>query len=154
MRPEYYADLYRQYQTYVRNYSGNTVFKIACGPNAADYSWTEVLMREAAPYMYGLGLHYSTRPLEESWDVKGPATGFDEHAWFSTLSHCLRMEELIRKHSVIMDHYDPDRRVALVIQEPERVKPTAFKRVQFNGEKVTAILPPMSVCVLSIEVRS
>ena len=39
-------------------------------------------------------------------------------------------------------------------QEPERVKPTAFKRVQFNGEKVTAILPPMSVCVLSIEVRS
>jgi len=46
MRPEYYADLYRRYQSYVRNLSGNTIFKIACGPSAADYVWTEVLMRE------------------------------------------------------------------------------------------------------------
>src|SRR5436309_9391674 len=99
MRPDYYADLYRRYQSYVRNFSGNTVFKIACGPNAADYSWTEVLMREAAPYMYGLSLHYYTRPLQESWEVKGPATGFDEQAWFDTLSHGLCMEELISKHS-------------------------------------------------------
>ncbi len=35
MRPEYYADLYRRYQSYVRDLSDNTVFKIACGPNAA-----------------------------------------------------------------------------------------------------------------------
>jgi alpha-L-arabinofuranosidase len=117
MRPEYYADLYRRYQTYVRNYSGNTVSKIACGANAADYSWTEVLMREAARYMYGLSLHYYTRPHEGNWNAKGPATGFNEHDWFSTLSHCLHMDELIRKHSTIMDHYDPDRRVALVVDE-------------------------------------
>ena len=41
MRPEYYADLFRRYATYVRNYGDNKVFKIACGPNAGDYSWTE-----------------------------------------------------------------------------------------------------------------
>lgn len=117
MRPEYYADLYRRYQTYVRNFSDNTVAKIACGPNAADYSWTEVLMREAAAYMYGLSLHYYTRPLEEVWNIKGPATGFAEDAWFSTLSHCLRMEELIGRHSAIMDRYDPDKQVALIVDE-------------------------------------
>lgn len=117
MRPEYYADLYRRYQSYVHSLSGNTIFKIACGANAADYSWTEVLMREAASKMHGLSLHYYTRPLEESWDIKGPATGFDEEAWFSTLSHCLRMEELIRRHGAIMDRYDPDKNVALIVDE-------------------------------------
>ena len=117
MRPEYYADLYRRYQSYVRNLSGNTIFKIACGPTAADYNWTEVLMREAGRYMHGLGLHYYTRHREESWDSKGPATGFDEHAWFRTLHNCLRTEELIRRHSTIMDHYDPDKHVALIVDE-------------------------------------
>ena len=42
MRPEYYADQYRRYQTYVKNFSGNRIFKIACGPSGADYEWTEV----------------------------------------------------------------------------------------------------------------
>ena len=57
----------------------------------------------------------ATRTLEET--RKGPATGFDESAWFATLSNCLRIEELIRRHSTIMDHYDPDKRVALIVDE-------------------------------------
>jgi alpha-N-arabinofuranosidase len=129
MRPQYYADLYRRYQSYVRNLSGNKIFKIACGPNGADYAWTEVLMREGAtripwnetlmrevtPYMDGLSLHYYTVP--GTWDAKGAATGFDERAWFITLSKCLRMDELIRRHSTIMDRYDPDKRVAFIVDE-------------------------------------
>ena len=47
MTPEFYADQYRRYATYVRNFGGNHIFKIACGPNGGDYHWTEVLMREA-----------------------------------------------------------------------------------------------------------
>lgn len=116
MRPEYYADLYRRYQTYVRDLSGNTVFKIACGPNKADYTWTEVVMREAAPHMDGLSLHYYTLP-NEVWSAKGPATGFDEREWFNTIDHCLRMDELIKRHTTIMDHYDPGKRVALIVDE-------------------------------------
>ncbi len=116
MRPEYYADEYRRFQTYVRNFSGNTVFKIACGPNSDDYRWTEVLMREAAGHMAGLTLHYYTVPTGH-WDAKGAATGFDEAGWFATLHQGLRMEELIAKHSVIMDKYDPAKRVALMVDE-------------------------------------
>ncbi|MGE7052567.1 alpha-N-arabinofuranosidase, partial [Paenibacillus glucanolyticus] len=44
MRPEYYADLYRRYQTYVRNYGDNKIYKIACGPNVDDYRWMETVM--------------------------------------------------------------------------------------------------------------
>ena len=116
MRPDYYADLYRRYQTYVRNFSPNHVFKIACGPNTDDYRWTEVLMREAARYMDGLSLHYYTVPGPD-WQHKGSATVFDEAAWFTTLRKCLRMDELIQRHAQIMDQYDPEKRVALVVDE-------------------------------------
>lgn len=46
MRPEYYADEYRRYATYVRNFGENPIYTIACGPNMDDYHWTEVMMRE------------------------------------------------------------------------------------------------------------
>lgn len=115
MRPEYYADLYRRYQTYVRNYSGNRVYKIACGANSGDYRWTEVLMREAARWMDGLSLHYYTVP--GTWQKKGSATEFDEAEWFVTLKKALHIEELIKRHISIMDSYDPQGRVGLVVDE-------------------------------------
>lgn len=116
MRPEYYADIYRQFATYVRNYGDNKVFKIACGPNSADYKWTEVLMENAGKFMDGLSLHYYTVPGED-WNDKGPATGFTEEDYYWTLNKTLFMEELLVKHSAIMDKYDPEKRVALLVDE-------------------------------------
>ena len=34
MRPEYYADLYKRYQSFCKNFSGNTLYKIASGPSS------------------------------------------------------------------------------------------------------------------------
>lgn len=116
MRPEYYADEYRRYSTYVRNFGGNRVCKIACGANSDDYKWTEVLMREAGNKMQGLSLHYYTLPTG-NWENKGSSTEFDEAEWFSTLRKTLYMEELISKHGTIMDYYDPDKKVGLIVDE-------------------------------------
>jgi len=116
MRPQYYADVYRQYATYVRNYSDNKIYKIACGANDFNYEWTEVLMREAGKHMDGLSLHYYTLPTGV-WSDKGAATGFGEEEWFETLRRTLFMEELLEKHSAIMDKYDPERRVGLIVDE-------------------------------------
>jgi alpha-N-arabinofuranosidase len=122
MRPEYYADLYRRYATYCRNYGKNKLFKIACGSNNDNYHWTEVLMREASQHghgsshiMDGLSLHYYTVPGE--WDKKGSATDFSLEEWDITMEKALYMDELIQKHSTIMDRYDPEKRVALVFDE-------------------------------------
>ncbi|MEJ6951775.1 alpha-N-arabinofuranosidase [Natronospora cellulosivora (SeqCode)] len=115
MRPEYYADLYRRYQTYVRNYGDNKIFKIAGGANVDDYHWTEVLMERAAKFMDGLSLHYYTVP--KVWEDKGSATDFDKDEWFATMKKTLYMEELIQKHGTIMDKYDPEKRVGLIIDE-------------------------------------
>lgn len=117
MRPEYAADLFRRYQTFVKVPEDQTIFKVAPGANSDDYHWTDVMMREAAGYMDGISLHYYTVPGAGGWPPTASSTDFDEHAWIDTLALTLRMDELITRHSAVMDKYDPKKRVALVVDE-------------------------------------
>lgn len=116
MRAEYYADQYRRYATYVRNFGDNKIYKIAGGASVEDYHWTEVLMREAGKQMDGLSLHYYTR-VSKDWSVQGSATEFDENEWFLVLQNAFYMEELVNRHSNIMDKYDPEKKVGLIVDE-------------------------------------
>jgi alpha-N-arabinofuranosidase len=116
MRPEYYADVYRQYATFIKNHSGNHIQKLAVGSHDDNYKWTEVLMSQAANQMDGLSLHYYTLPTSD-WGKKGSATQFGEKEWHATLVRTLRMEEFIQRHSAIMDKYDPQKRVGLMVDE-------------------------------------
>lgn len=121
MRPEYYGDLYRRYQTYIRNYDDKKkIKKIACGPNAGDYHWTEKLLETTFDhgngFMDGLSLHYYTLPTG-NWSKKGSSTDFDEVSWYQTLSRTLYMKELIERHGAIMDKYDPDKKIGMIIDE-------------------------------------
>ena len=117
MRPEYYSDLYRRYATYCRNYSGNQLFKVASGSNADDYNWTEVLMKQITPWnMNGMSLHYYTVPTGE-WSHKGSATEFDEEEYYKTIRSTLGIEGMIIRHSGIMDRYDPEHKVGLIVDE-------------------------------------
>lgn len=116
MRPEYYADLYRRFQTYIRRYQGNTPYKIACGAYGENVEWTEVLMKRVGrQLMHGLSYHYYT--VFEDWGHKGSATQFEEYRWFGTLKTTLKMDELIDIHTTIMDRYDPDKKVGMIIDE-------------------------------------
>lgn len=115
MRAEYYADEYRRYQTYVRQYGDQPIYKIACGPAVDDYYWTEVLMKNAGRFMDGLSLHHYA--MTGAWEDKGPATGFEEKEWWSLIKHAQYMDELITRHSAIMDQYDPEKRVGLIVDE-------------------------------------
>ena len=102
MRPEYYADVYRKYQTYVKSYGDNAIFKIASGSHDDDYYWTEVLMEKAGGCMDGLSLHYYT-VSGECWEDKGSATEFGHEEYFRCLKKALAMDNLLTKHSAIMD---------------------------------------------------
>ncbi len=116
MRPEYYADEYRRYAIFIKDYSGNHIQKLAVGSHDDYYGWTEVLMAQAAKYMHGLSLHYYTLPTS-NWARKGSATEFGEKEWHATLVRTLRLDEFIEKHSAIMDKYDPQKRVGLMVDE-------------------------------------
>jgi len=116
MRPEYYADVYRRYQTFCRTYGENRPFRIACGPSDFNYRWTEVLMREAAPFMDGLSAHYYTL-CGDTWANKGSATDFTTEEYYKTLKRASRMEELISGHDAVMTRYDPEKRIGLIVDE-------------------------------------
>lgn len=115
MRPEYYADLYRQFQTYLRNFGDNQLYKIAGGSHDELYHWTAVLMQQAAKQMHGLSLHCYSHPGAQH--ASGSATNFGEGEWFSTLKSALRIEGLIKKHGGIMDRYDAGKKVGMIVDE-------------------------------------
>ncbi len=114
MRPEYYADLYRHYVTFLK--ANPSPIRIASGANGSGLPWTEVLMREAARHMDAISVHYYTLPTGK-WDVKGRATGFTEDEWWATLARTWRMEWIVTEHARIMDKYDPAKRVGLYVDE-------------------------------------
>lgn len=117
MTAEYYADQYKRYASYCKNYPNARLRKIAGGANSFDYHWTETLMKNVPlGMMWGVSLHYYTLPTGK-WNAKGSATKFDEKEYFNTMKNCLKMDELVTKHSAIMDKYDSTKRVALVVDE-------------------------------------
>ena len=117
MTADFYADQYKRYAVYARDYPNAPLIKIASGANSGDYNWTESLMKNVGPgRMWGITLHYYTIP-SGSWGKKGSATAFDEKEYFNTMKNCLVMEDLVTRHSTIMDKYDPAKRTALVVDE-------------------------------------
>jgi alpha-N-arabinofuranosidase len=118
MSPEYYADNYRRYATYARNCGDTKLYKIACGSHDDYYEWTQVVMEKTTKkgrLLDGLSLHYYTIPGE--WAHKGASTVFDEHEWLVTMRKAYYMDELVRRHGAIMDTYDPEQTVGIIVDE-------------------------------------
>ncbi len=116
MRPEYYVDIYRKYATFM---SGADVegglYKIASGASNDDYNWTEVLMKNIPKSMLqGVALHHYS---VIDWDAKGSDVDFDEETYFNSMKESWLMEELITKHTAIMDKYDAKKEVDLIVDE-------------------------------------
>jgi alpha-N-arabinofuranosidase len=116
MKPEYYADEYRKYATFISDWENTGgLLRIASGASDADYNWTETLMKNIPLNMLG-GVamhHYSV--IE--WNKKGPAIDFSEGQYFAIMKQAWKMEELVTNHSAIMDKYDPQKKIALVVDE-------------------------------------
>ncbi|MBC3785634.1 alpha-N-arabinofuranosidase [Spirosoma utsteinense] len=118
MKPDYYANIFRQYSTFMNPKVGDErIFRIASGASDNDYNWTETLMKNIPnTLMEGLAMHhYSVLSWGEG--KKGSATQFPDEEYFKTMQQALLMDELIEKHSAVMDKYDPEKKVALIVDE-------------------------------------
>lgn len=118
MRPEHYADLYLRYNTYVRNYDKSKMcYRVACGPNAEDYDWTDKVMELAHSKIDGISLHYYT----DIWDIetkkKKSATDFTVKQYYQILAQAYKIDELITRHIERMNRHDISRRVDLIVDE-------------------------------------
>ena len=116
MRAEFYADQYQRFASFIKAPTNNTPLRVAGGPHDEDYKWTEALMSQAVKNLDAVSLHYYTFP-GTTWSDKGTSTNFNEASWALTLQKTLRMDEFLTKHSVVMDKYDPKKRVGLFPDE-------------------------------------
>ncbi|MBL7816571.1 MAG: alpha-N-arabinofuranosidase [Saprospiraceae bacterium] len=116
MKPEYYANVYRQYATFMTGWDNNNkLFRIASGASDDDYNWTEVLMRDIPHNMLeGVAVHHYS---VIDWRKKGSDRAFSEQEYFTTMQKALFMDEIVRRHSIVMDKYDPKKKVAMVVDE-------------------------------------
>src|ERR1035437_3434837 len=117
MTDEFYSNTMKQYSTFLGNYSGNQLYRVACGPSDYNFAWTETLMKDAGTraMFQGLSIHYYS--VVDGWGFKGSATKFDEREWFETMRLNLQMDFIIKGHSDIMDRYDPQKTKGLVVDE-------------------------------------
>ena len=113
MRPEYYADEYRRFQTYCRHFGGNRLYKVACGHQDA---WNEVIMRECRRYMQGLSVHYYCY-VGGSHGRFGAATSADPNEWFGLMRSAHGIEAFINRTAAIMDREDPQKRIGMIMDE-------------------------------------
>ncbi|RYF96476.1 MAG: alpha-N-arabinofuranosidase [Chitinophagaceae bacterium] len=116
MTAEYYANVYKQYATFMTDWTNSdSLFRVASGANVDNYHWTEVLMRDIPRNMVeGVALHHYSFV---KWTEKGPAIDYNEAQYFATMKTAWRMDELVTRHSTIMDKYDPAKKTALVVDE-------------------------------------
>jgi alpha-N-arabinofuranosidase len=124
MRAETYADLARQYATFCRDHGDNVLYRIAAGASEDDYAWTEALMRAVDELGHmtfpvlpfeAISVHYYT--IGGTWTAKGSATRFDDDDYWRTIVAAQHIEPLLRRHIAVMDRYDPERKVGLVLDE-------------------------------------
>jgi alpha-N-arabinofuranosidase len=116
MTPEYYANIYRQYATFMTDWDNTSkIYRIASGASSDNYKWTEVMMRDIPLNMLdGVGVHHYS---VIDWGKKGPSTEFTEEQYFTIMKRAWQIEELVTKHAAIMDKYDPKKKVAMVVDE-------------------------------------
>ncbi|MBB6005558.1 alpha-N-arabinofuranosidase [Arcicella rosea] len=117
MTADYYANIYRQYSTFMAGADKKGLFRVASGASDADYKWTETLMKNIPHQMLeGVAIHhYSVLSWGEG--KKTSATEYTDKEYFKTMQQALLMDELVTKHSEVMDKYDPKKKIALVVDE-------------------------------------
>jgi len=122
MSADFYVNEMKRFSHFVRNYNptpNQPMKRVAVGPSGGDTRYTDAVMkawngRSWSWDIEGLSLHfYSTG----GWPPHMPDTGFDEKDYAVLLKDSLRMDEIIKTHSAVMDKYDPEKKVALVVDE-------------------------------------
>jgi len=120
MTPEQYVGQLRIFARYSRNYNAaHPMRKIAVGPDGADTGYTEAVMKAWKERNWswdidGLSLHSYT---VGKWPPTFKATGFGETEYATLVKATLQMDGLIRTHGAIMDKYDPEKKISLVVDE-------------------------------------
>jgi alpha-L-arabinofuranosidase len=125
MTPEFYVSLMKMYSRFVLNmnpaqHDKDQMLKIAVGPGTPDTEWTEAVMKAWKKHTWawdinGLSQHWYT--VANGWPPSTKSEKFGIDDYVKNLKSTLFMDELLRKQEAVMDKYDPEKKVALVVDE-------------------------------------
>lgn len=120
MTPEYYANLYRHYVTFLKTPKDNQPVMIASGGYNELTNWTEGLLENIPKTwsirMQAIGHHYYTIATGD-WANKGKAIGFPKEEWLSALVNTIKIEDYIQKNIEILDKHDPENTIGFYVDE-------------------------------------
>jgi alpha-L-arabinofuranosidase len=123
MRPEYYADVYNQYASFMKTQPGAMPEMLASGDHDDQTAFTTELMQNVRGRMDAISLHYYTI-LGPRWENKDTATGFSEAGWMNTLANTLKMDGFIQNQDTLMTAFEekrfgrtPHRKMGLYVDE-------------------------------------
>ena len=117
---EYLTEL-KKYTNFNTNYNSEANTKyVAVGPDGDDFAeYTDVIMdawskKSWAWNIHELSLHRYTR---NGWPPNIIATGFKEQQYASVIYETLGMDKFIARNKAIMDKYDPEKKVGILVDE-------------------------------------
>jgi alpha-N-arabinofuranosidase len=116
MTPQYYADVFKQYATFIRTKPDARPIVIASGGHDSDTSWTKTLMSSVKRDMDAISFHYYTIKGIK-WEDKGAAVGFGEDQWMDHIANTLKMDGFLKNNIAIMNKLDPKKRVGFYVDE-------------------------------------
>ena len=116
MTPQYYADVFKQYTTFIRTKPEARPIVIASGGHDVDTSWTKTLMSSVKYGMDAISFHYYTIKGSK-WVDKGAAVGFGEDEWMDHIANTLKMDTFLKNNIAIMNKIDPKKQVGFYVDE-------------------------------------
>jgi alpha-N-arabinofuranosidase len=129
MTADFYSDVYRQFASVLKPYGT----LIASDANSDDYAWTETFLKRAL-YRHGpdtatqlayiskqrqidmISVHFYTFSGND-WGKKSPAVGFTEQDWARSMERTWKTDEMLARHSQILDRHDPKGEVGIAFSE-------------------------------------
>jgi alpha-N-arabinofuranosidase len=114
--PEDYGTEYRRFATYLRSWGDTPLFLIACGPNGNDLDWTRRFFAKlkqdygSGPRLHGFSAHYYC-------GTAGTATEYTEAQWYELLWKAIQMEPMVVQQRALLDSFDPERKIGLLVDE-------------------------------------
>jgi alpha-N-arabinofuranosidase len=111
MRPEVYADQYRRFAVYVREFGGTRPFMIASGPSGNDMRWSRGFLDGLTGGLpHGFAMHYYTGGQD-------PSTSFSVDHMNEQFAIYARVEDAIVAQRSLLDSYRNGRNVGLMVDE-------------------------------------
>ena len=110
--PEDYAVEYKRFSTFLFDFQDAPLYLIACGPSSNNAQWTHKFFEKLGRRrrIHGFAAHYYC-------GTAGTSTEYTVEQWYQLIHRASLMENLVVQQRAIMDGYDPERRIGLIVDE-------------------------------------